>query len=87
MMKASMNFLPEEKMEVSSVSDPDSEKILPEDEADAVGALLRRFVHRDSDRYGPGSFAYRDMEEEDFVGKQALHRVVEDLQFGYAQRL
>lgn len=64
----------------------DFENLLPDEQTDAVYALFNALPERaHSDR---GSFAYpEDRETVDFVDEQALHRIVEDLQFGHDLRL
>lgn len=60
--------------------------MVQEEETDAVCALLTRAANRD--QCGLSSFAYpEEIEEADYVDKEALHRVVEDLQFGHDLRL
>jgi hypothetical protein len=64
---------------------PDFEKVPPEEEADTDSALLRRIADRGD--LESASFAYQELEEDDYVDGQALHRIVEDLQFGHDLRL
>ena len=64
---------------------PDAIKIFPEDETDTVSALLRRIADRGS--HESASFAYQDLAEDDGMDGEALHRIVEDLQFGHDLRM
>jgi hypothetical protein len=65
---------------------PDSEIVPLEEEADGgVCAILRRMSHRGN--YESSGYAYQDVEEDDYVSEEALHRVVEDLQFGHDLRM
>jgi hypothetical protein len=90
MMKArkSKNHL-EEKQMLAMESDvelyPDLPTIPPEDEADTVSALLRRIADRGN--HQDTSFAYQDLGEDDGMDGQALHSIVEDLQFGHDLRM
>ena len=88
-MKSKKVSLPVEEMETMDSVDAqnlDSEFMPLEEETDTVGAIMRRMGSRGRN-YGSARFAYRDLEEEDYVSEQALHRVVEDLQFGHDLRL
>ena len=64
---------------------PDFDKVPPEEETDGVSALFRRIASRED--HGSASFAYQDLQEDDYLDGQALHRIVEDLQFGHDLRL
>ena len=57
----------------------------PEEEADTVSALLRRIADRGN--HQDTSFAYQDLSEDDDMDGEALHRIVEDLQFGHDLRM
>lgn len=60
--------------------------LLPEDDEDAMDALLQRMSGGACHRIDPGS-VYRDLEEHDYIGEHALQIVIEDLQFGHDLRL
>ncbi len=65
---------------------PELECLPQEDISDAECALLRRVAARGS--HESTHFPYReDLEEVDYTDEQALHRIVEDLQFGHDLRL
>lgn len=65
---------------------PEWEYIPQEEESDAVCALLRRVAACGS--HESTYFPYReDLEEVDYTDEQALHRIVDDLQFGHDLRL
>ena len=72
----------------SALKDVDSDfaNLLPDEQSDAAYALFEALPERaHSDR---SRFAYReDGESVDSVDGQALHRIVEDLQFGHDLRL
>ncbi len=86
-MTTKKNALPAEKAEViGSPEFPRSVQIPPLEEIDTVDALLRRMCDQTSGR-ASSSFAYQDLEDYDHIGTEALHRVVEELQFGHDLRL
>ena len=64
---------------------PDSAGIPAQAETDTVSALLRGIADRRN--HESARFAYQDIDEDDYMDKQELHRVVEDLQFGHDLRL
>lgn len=63
----------------------DSKYLPPEDEADRVSALLHRIADRSS--HASVSYAYQDSDTDDDGDAQALHYVVDELQFGHDLRL
>ena len=84
-MKSSEKKQPKNKVDVLDLVDPDTEMIPPDDESDAVDALLHRIGHRDNHASARMSFRYAD--EEEYIDVQDLHRVMEDLQFGHDLRM
>ena len=87
-MKTSKKNKPVKEMRVIEGDDEqylDAERIPPEEETDTVSALLHRIADCGNDE--SASFAYQELEEDDYLDEQALHRVVEDLQFGHDLRL
>ncbi len=83
-MKPSEKKLPVNEVEVPDSVDPDTQMIPPDEESDAMDALLHRIGHRDS--YESTRIFCGDAEEE-YIDKQDLYRVMEDLQFGRDLRL
>ena len=68
------------------LANPELDQVAPEQETDAVCALLRQVADRG--HYASTNFAYpEEMDTADYVDKEALHRIVEDLQFGHDLRL
>jgi len=85
-MKSSKKNLPVKAAGTTDLSNPEPDYIPREEEPDPVGALLRQVADRDN--YESASFAYpEEMEKGDYVDREALHRIVEDLQFGHDLRL
>lgn len=65
---------------------PELECIPQEDASDAVCALLQRVAERGNHKSTDFSY-WEDLKEVDYIDEQALHRIVEDLQFGHDLRL
>ena len=84
-MKSIAKKQPEKEVEVPDSVDPDTQMIPPDDESDAVDALLHRIGYRDN--YESAWMSCRVAEEDEYIDKQDLHRVMEDLQFGRDLRL
>jgi hypothetical protein len=63
----------------------DAKYLPPEDEADLVSALLHRIADRGN--HAAASYAYQDSSAEDDGDAQALHHVVDELQFGHDLRM
>jgi hypothetical protein len=87
MMKSRNHNSPvKEDAAAMELANSESKDMAQEEEADAVCALLRQVADRDHSE--SASFAYpEEMENADYVDKEALHRIVEDLQFGHDLRL
>ena len=84
-MKSREKKQPVNEVEVPDMVDPDTEMIPPDEESDAVDALLHRIEHRDN--YESARMFCRCAEEDEYIDKQDLYRVMEDLQFGRDLRL
>jgi len=85
-MKSRKKNSPVKDAGTAGLANPELEYIPREEEPDPVGALLRQVAERDN--YESASFAYpEEMEKGDYVDREALHRIVEDLQFGHDLRL
>ena len=84
-MKSSKKKLPVQALKIVDLKDPDSEMILPDEEDDAVDALLHRVSRRSN--FEAARYVYADAAEDDYTGQADLHRVVEELQFGHDLRL
>jgi hypothetical protein len=63
----------------------DAKYLPPEDEADLVSALLHRIADREG--HAAARYAYQDFGAEDDGDAQALHLVVDELQFGHDLRM
>jgi len=86
MMKSRKKNSPIKGAGTAGLADPELEYIPREEEPDPVGALLRQVADRDN--HESAGFAYPEaMEKDDCVDREALHRIVEDLQFGHDLRL
>ena len=69
-----------------ALAHPELEYIPREEESDAVCALLERVADRGN--HDSTRFSYpEDPEEVDYIDEHALHRIVDDLQFGHDLRL
>lgn len=85
-MKSSRKNLPVRDAGAIGHANPELDYMPQEEESDSMRALLKRVADRD--HYESASFAYPDeMDKADYVDKEALHRIVEDLQFGRDLRL
>lgn len=84
-MKPSEKKQPVNEVEVPDIVDPDTQMIPPDEESDAVDALLHRMGYRDN--YESARMCCRIVEEDEYIDKQDLHLVMEDLQFGRDLRL
>lgn len=85
-MKSRNQNSPVKDVEIMEQANPVLEYITQEEESDGIGALLRRVADRGN--YKTASFAYpEEVEMDDYVDEDALHRVVEDLQFGHDLRM
>ena len=85
-MKSSRKNSPVRDAGAIGHANPELDYIAQEEETDPVCALLKRVA--DQDHYESANFAYPEaMDKTDYVDKEALHRIVEDLQFGRDLRL
>ena len=86
-MKSRNRNSPEkDDLRVMELAIPESKVMAQEEEGDAVCALLKQVADRD--HCESANFAYpEEMESADYVDKEALHRIVEDLQFGHDLRM
>jgi len=85
-MKSRKHNSPVKNVGAVKHANPELEYIAQDEETDAVCALLMQAANRN--HYESASFAYpEEIEEADYVDKEALHRVVEDLQFGHDLRM
>lgn len=86
-MKSKKNF-PAKEMDVVEFEEgqyAESEKMTPEEHTDRVSTLRRCVTGRGHQE--SAGFAYWDPGADDYIDEQALHRIVEDLQFGHDLRL
>lgn len=86
MKSANKKTVAQQELDTIDAIEAELEKLPPEEESDTLGAVLRRFAERTSG-FESASFAYSDLEQDDYLGEQTLHHVVEELQFGHDLRL
>jgi hypothetical protein len=86
MMKSSKKHLPTRDAATTGLANPEIGYIPREEESDTVCALLAQAADRVN--HESTRFPYReDLEQVNYIDEQALHRIVEDLQFGHDLRL
>ena len=85
-MTKKMDSSSEKMITIENLDYPRPVQIPPMEEIDGVDGLLRR-IHDHTSDLSASRFAYQDLEEHDYISEEALHRVVEDLQFGHDLRL
>ena len=84
-MKSSKKKQAIRQVVMPDIVDPDTQMIPPDDESDAVDALLHRMGHHDT--YESTGGLRRGGEVDEYIDKHDLSLVMEDLQFGHDLRL